>query len=92
MTIPTLPASYLPALNCEVGLTDTDTGERVAWTVAAHEGSDVVVLTRRAVAPGTSLDRCMGNGPCPTYGTTTKRVRLAADGACETLSEDWARA
>jgi hypothetical protein len=75
-----------PAVGTTVTLGNTETNEESIWTVAAHEGDDTVVLTRYGMAPWTSMDRIMGNGPCPTYGTYTKRATLNADGTCETTA------
>lgn len=64
----------------EIGtcVTIGDKGE--AWTVTSYEGDDTVVLTRRGVAPWTSMDSIMGNGPAPKTGTYTMRFTLTGDG------------
>ena len=79
-------ALTLPAVGTTVTLGNTEGDEESTWTVAAHEGADTVVLTRYGMAPWTSMDAAYGNGPCPTYGTFTKRATLNADGTCETTA------
>jgi len=82
-------ATLTPALP-EVG-TLVELGEdKTTWTVAAHEGPTTVVLTRRGMAPWTSMDQVMGNGRCPTYGTVTVRFELNADGTGERGEETFA--
>jgi hypothetical protein len=74
----------------QVEIQNTETGEAVAWTVSAMAG-DGLTLTRRGVAPWTSMDQMMGNGAAPTYGTWTREIRFKDGAEVETISETFAR-
>lgn len=88
----TTPADY-PAVGATVEHQTEAGASATRYEVAGYEdvaadGSVIATLTRRAVAPGTSMDRIMGNGRCPDYGIATKRIVLRADGTCESLGDE----
>jgi len=75
MTITATLKFDAPALGTTLNISE---GKEV-WKVAAYEGDDTVILTRDGVAPWTSMDQIMGNGPRPTRGTFTMRFVLTGD-------------
>ena len=73
-----------------VDLTNTETGKQTTWSIKGiteGEGGDVFTLTRRAVAPWTSMDRIMGNGPTPQQVDYTRVVKLNEDGTITDIGE-----